>query len=263
MFQMLHSLPVLIVAIGVLLLLCSILPVKVSKPNARLSIPGIISCVLGALWLWHVAVSAPGGEDTIDQRQPDHPDRPSPGTPVERLKMPWDSEGDPYWPAAKVLATLSLRAYLPPVDAEDSFVDLGFRNMKTIVHSSMLGYVVTADDTAVIVFRGTDDVPDWFANLDGRSTLVEQGSIHTGFYDAYHALKAQVMKLLEKAKAKHIWITGHSLGGAVALVCAYDLMVNEHRDIDGIMTFGQPMVADPALARHLDRARITPHCQGG
>src|SRR5207302_2009697 len=64
-------------------------------------------------------------------------------------------------------------------------------------------------------------------------------------------LKPQVVKILQARKAKHLWITGHSLGGALAVVCAQDLIENEKLELDGIITFGQPMVAKRPLALHL------------
>ena len=51
---------------------------------------------------------------------------------------------------------------------------------------------------------------------------------------------AQVLEEIKKASAKHIWVTGHSLVGAMALVCAYDLTVYQGYEIDGVITFGQP-----------------------
>ena len=39
----------------------------------------------------------------------------------------------------------------------------------------------------------------------------------------------------------------------MAVVAAYDLIENGHRDVHGVMTFGQPMIAGAPLAAHLDR----------
>lgn len=66
-------------------------------------------------------------------------------------------------------------------------------------------------------------------------------------------MKDQILKVLGGSKPKHLWITGHSLGGALALVCAYDLVENEKAALDGVITFGQPLVAQKQLADYLDR----------
>jgi hypothetical protein len=147
------------------------------------------------------------------------------------------------------------QADLAPIDAEPAYRMLGFDRFISIVKGSMIGYVVSGGDVAVIVFRGTnpDEISDWFVNLDCLSTDTPQGVIHRGFFNAYQTLKGQIVKALGESKPKHLWITGHSLGGALALVCAYDLVENEKVTLDGVVTFGQPMVAHKQLAGHLDK----------
>src|SRR5262249_24402873 len=77
------------------------------------------------------------------------------------------------------------------------------------------------------------------------------GPVHKGFYDAYQPLKPQIIKELQKSKPKHLWVTGHSLGGALAVLCASDLIDSEHVKIDDLITFGQPMVAMARLAEYM------------
>jgi triacylglycerol lipase len=66
-----------------------------------------------------------------------------------------------------------------------------------------------------------------------------------------------VSRAIEAAKAqgaanKLIWITGHSLGGAMALLFAYDCLQTKALGITGLVTFGQPMVVDGRLAAYLN-----------
>jgi hypothetical protein len=103
----------------------------------------------------------------------------------------------------------------------------------------------------VIVFRGTDDKADWFVNLNAFSSPSSHGAIHQGFFNAYQGLTSQIVTLIKMNHQKHLWITGHSLGGALALICAYDLAANENYEIDGVITFGQPMVAHKQLADYI------------
>lgn len=64
-------------------------------------------------------------------------------------------------------------------------------------------------------------------------------------------------------------VTGHSLGGAMAILCAADLK-NLFGNVDSTYTFGQPRVGNPAFAswfqsthpntfRLVDYADIVPH----
>jgi triacylglycerol lipase len=219
---------------------------------SRTTILVIIAAILGIVGYGiYIAVSPPGGEDTVDED-----DRPGPKPlvvgPLEPLRMTWDSEANADWPVAELLASMSESSYEPPVDVDPVFRKLGFTQVMAVVDSSMIGYVASVGDVTVVVFRGTDNDVDWIVNLVAGSAQTPKGRIHKGFYNAYQPLKPQIVKLVKAANSKHLWITGHSLGGALAVVCAYDLIENEKLDVDGVITFGQPMVAKPELAGHLD-----------
>jgi hypothetical protein len=210
----------------------------------------VLAICLGGYGIY-IACSSPGREDTVDEG-----DRPGPKPPVigplEPLRMTWDSEAYSDWPVAELLASMSESSYEPPVDVDPVFRKLGFTQVMAVVDSSMIGYVASDGDVTVVVFRGTDNDVDWIVNLVAGSTQTPKGPIHKGFHNAYQPLKPQIVKLVKAANSKHLWITGHSLGGALAVVCAYDLIENEKLEVDGVITFGQPMVAKPQLATHLD-----------
>jgi hypothetical protein len=166
----------------------------------------------------------------------------------------WNSNFVADWPAAETLAEISQTAYEPPCEAEKSYHALGFSKVMPVVQGSMIGYVVSGEDVTVVVFRGTDfaEVSDWLANLDRSAVETPHGQAHKGFYNAYQSMKSQVTAILKERDTTHLWVTGHSLGGAIALVCAYDLVDIEKRQLDGIITFGQPMVARQQFATYLD-----------
>ena len=117
-----------------------------------------------------------------------------------------------------------------------------------------VSYVASLGDTSVIMFRGTNpsEIQDSFINLSNRSRKVDHGNVHAGFWTGYDSLHGQLAKVLEASKPKKVWITGHSLGGALAVVCAYRLSSRENLEIAGVMTFGQPKVGNPAFCKHMD-----------
>lgn len=215
--------------------------------SAPLLVLVIISFVAG---FWSVVSALIGGDDALAQTSP--PSVVTPVSPIDRLRMAWDSEAAPDWPAAEVLASISEFSYLPPVEAERKFRSLGFNRVRFFGFKTLAGYVLSADDVAVVVFQGTDQVSEWIVNLAVAPFFTPQGDIHDGYYKAYRTLKPQVTRFLEESKPRKIWITGHSLGGALALACAYDLITQEKVGPHGVMTFGQPMVVDGFLARYLD-----------
>jgi len=75
-----------------------------------------------------------------------------------------------------------------------------------------------------------------------------------GFYSAYkgvaNMVKEQVDRLLNLHKTAKIVVTGHSLGGAMAVLAALDLKV-QHGKVDYLYTYGQPRVGNQAFADYL------------
>lgn len=232
--------------------------------------PNWIAFCTGALLLLSViggviyTIASPPGREKTDVVEIDEDQKGDlESAHIQRLAANWDSEDRvPNWPVAETMAMLSDYAYLPPFNAEQKFRELGFSDCVAIVQGSMIGYVVSSEDSTVIVFRGTDfvELSDWLSNVDTAPFHTPHGKIHNGFYGAYHAgeadryfsMKQQIDEVLAQAKPKRLWICGHSLGGALALVCAYDLEENEGREIDGMMTFGQPLLVRQKLADYLD-----------
>ena len=110
---------------------------------------------------------------------------------------------------------------------------------------------------AVLVFRGTTDVHDWITNLeaeqidvartfDGRRHVL--GRLHKGFHDAYMSAEQEVDARLQKIpEDMPLYITGHSLGGALAAVATW---YQRSDRLAACYTFGGPRVGTPALRRH-------------
>jgi len=157
------------------------------------------------------------------------------------------------WPALLPLAQLSEAAYGNAFVLEQEAKRLGFDNCLTVdsPFHSQVAYIASGDDVAVVVFRGTDDTEDWFVNANMYLHDLPVGEIHTGFAGAYGMLQPRIVDEIARLKPKHLWITGHSLGGAMALTCAVDMVEFQKRDIDGVITFGQPKIGREALTTYL------------
>jgi triacylglycerol lipase len=116
--------------------------------------------------------------------------------------------------------------------------------------------VNTGTKTAAVSFRGTQTLQDWLADFDfvavPYGSVTAAGNVHMGFQLVYHAVHASVAELVQQAVAggcQNIWVTGHSLGGALALLCAPDLVSNVAKAIvPSLYTFAGPRVAqDPVI----------------
>lgn len=132
--------------------------------------------------------------------------------------------------------------------------------------------ILTDPSETTIIFRGSDSSIDWGTNLDTRQerkefdqqiikgeivsqrekiypylTGNESGSLmHRGFVKAYFSVRDDIHEYIKQNNVSNITITGHSLGGALAILCAVDVQYNFNDQLASIetYTFGAPKVGN-------------------
>ncbi|MGC6482353.1 MAG: lipase family protein [Synechococcus sp.] len=109
----------------------------------------------------------------------------------------------------------------------------------------------------VLAFRGTDQKADWVDNLNLGVKETDFGKFHRGFLgsldDVWPSLWAKYQELRKinlgqideagPSRRRPLFLTGHSLGGAMATVAAARLLDLDHPFIS-CYTFGQPRAVD-------------------
>jgi hypothetical protein len=112
------------------------------------------------------------------------------------------------------------------------------------------GFLGVCDTHAVLAFRGSDPVtlPNWVT--DAVVKLVRcgeyEGRVHHGFSSVLRRTWAKVEAILDEARDKPLFLTGHSMGGALAVLTACRL-AKMGRPPVAIYTFGSPRVGDRAF----------------
>jgi hypothetical protein len=116
-------------------------------------------------------------------------------------------------------------------------------------------------DGVIVAFRGTLP-PSWQSQASVLNWLQDlmaepecrpglPGEVHTGFYDATCSIIDAVAKEVQRlnpAGAKRVYVTGHSLGGAMASIGAYILQAPPHNiAIEQVVTFAAPKPGDGAF----------------
>jgi len=154
---------------------------------------------------------------------------------------------------ALVLAELSAAAY----DDHAEGAGLGlFRVERSIREHNTAALVLRRGASTAVAFRGSDDQLDWRSNVQTRLSPLHVGGIacgrvHTGFRRTLFTVEEELLALLGDQGSGPLWITGHSLGGALALLFALRLEILG-RPIQGVYTFGQPRVGDDDFAARVE-----------
>ena len=120
----------------------------------------------------------------------------------------------------------------------------GYLRYQPFFINNIEAYLVEYEKYYVIVFRGSDHVDDWKTNFNIKEHKSEMGCLHKGFYDAYKPLWDELSPFVKylAIKDKPLYLTGHSMGGALATVMATHLEVIAKYDYEAVYTFGQPKV---------------------
>lgn len=116
------------------------------------------------------------------------------------------------------------------------------------------------ENIIVFSFRGATPSAgrNWITDLNAQRMPypgLRGATVHKGFYNSYLSIARQVnlaaKSLLANCQGCHIYVTGHSLGGAIATLAAADLFALTP-DLT-LYTFGSPRVGDQAFATYFDK----------
>jgi predicted lipase len=105
------------------------------------------------------------------------------------------------------------------------------------------------EKTAFVAFRGTETLFDWKNNIEVMyepyAFVKDAGDVHFGFQSLYTIMRESVITSLSKicGDCEQVFVTGHSLGGALALLSALDIAFNTEKNLTPkLITFAGPRV---------------------
>jgi len=123
-----------------------------------------------------------------------------------------------------------------------------------------LGFVLVSKQRNIIVFRGTQRNVEWLNNLYARQKTYTDpasglvfGKVHQGFVDNYKSIIKPIPREIAEKLDPSIpcYITGHSLGSALAVLTSMDLAYNfpKLKPRIQLYTYAGARVGDPTFAR--------------
>jgi triacylglycerol lipase len=146
-----------------------------------------------------------------------------------------------------LFAELSNIAYLRKNLATRAAREIGFSTIRFFDRDGSQAYIFENDFDCTIICRGTEpnEWNDIKADVNAASVVAETiGRVHKGFKQEVDDLWPELESALVENK-KTLWIAGHSLGGAMATICASRCKLS-HIQTNPIelYTFGSPRVGN-------------------
>jgi len=152
------------------------------------------------------------------------------------------------------LAEASTLVYADEAYVKRQFGAAGFKRTLFFNRSGTQCFIASNRRFAFVVFRGSEIwkrndrfdprqmISDFKTNIDIRlSDWIRGGRVHSGFKAALDDVWDEMMPEIQNLRNRgiKIWVTGHSLGAALATLAA-----DRMQPVQGLYTFGSPRVGD-------------------
>lgn len=193
-------------------------------------------------------MAANGITDTPPQPTPPLQAAPAPTPRFDAAAL---TRGNEDWQLRLNMALLSQLAYADPETIEATGVEWGLETCEVVEANSTRAIVASTPAAVVVAFRGSANLGNWLANLRVLSTDYRDGRVHRGFYYAYADVRGRLESRLDDFWDRPLFLTGHSLGGAMALLAAEEIYGGDI-ECGGVHTFGQPALCDASMSRVVD-----------
>ena len=145
-------------------------------------------------------------------------------------------------------AKISATTYDNPKDSKSKFKALGYTIVEFFDVDGAQGYLLKGADAHVLSFRGTQvtEKSDVLADLKaGKNIEASGGKVHVGFKDELNKLWPAITVSL--ANIDTLYVTGHSLGAAMATIAASRMQTK----VIALVTFGSPRAGNQEFVNSL------------
>ncbi len=126
----------------------------------------------------------------------------------------------------------------------------------TDAQALVLAEVINGEPAIIVAFRGSQEPQDFIQDAKFTRTVLSTtddivAEVHQGFLEDFEAINvavvAAVRNLLATQPTARIYITGHSLGGGIAILAGLEFS-RQGLPVENVITFGQPRVGNYAFA---------------
>lgn len=152
-----------------------------------------------------------------------------------------------------LFAELSRLAYGKPEEIRDTVYAAGIDECEFLSNDGAEVYIFGTRHDCMVVARGTEPTQwnDLTADANAWTIAIEVGRVHSGFNQHVDVLWPQIETMLRENQ-RPVWFAGHSLGGAMATLCAIRCRLSQiPSEPQAIFTYGSPRVGDRKLVSFL------------
>lgn len=158
---------------------------------------------------------------------------------------------------ALVLAELAVVAYNDEAEAKRAAEAIGFNECELFDQNGAQAYRFRNQHDVIFACRGTEPNEWNDIHADARASMVlvsTFGRVHSGFNTEVDDIWPLMEKLLED-NSRTAWFCGHSLGAAMATICAYRCQTSPiWTNPRELHTFGSPRVG---CKKYINHAKVT------
>ncbi len=137
-----------------------------------------------------------------------------------------------------ILANMAHAAYHPKEYVCGLMHDLGAAKVYFYNKEGAQAFLAMWPEKGILAFRGTqsESLNDLKADMTFMPVSYKTALVHSGFLKELDKIWPWIFRDLEKYKHRPIWVTGHSLGGAMATLAGTRFV------FESVITFGEPRV---------------------
>ncbi|GAE25616.1 lipase [Halalkalibacter wakoensis JCM 9140] len=160
------------------------------------------------------------------------------------------------------LGNCCLQTYMQYENEGDFTIPKGFSLLKSFKANAIgfkewFGFIIESKKSVIIAFRGTDSNPDWIVDAEVAQMSFpytkDENEVHEGFCSIYESCREEILDTVDQIPLKKtIYVTGHSLGAALATLCAYD--ISKHGFNVSLYNYASPRVGDAKFAKDVHQS---------
>lgn len=146
---------------------------------------------------------------------------------------------------ALLMAVMAEMAYEKDVKKlETRLIEFGFTLVRHFDVNDTQAFYATREDFDILSFRGTENMSDAFTDALALPVTSKFKTFHMGFKKAFDCVSDDIKKTVEDS-TNTIFVTGHSLGAALAIICCSEILSSDR--VGACYTFGSPAAGDSAF----------------